>query len=66
MELLLFNEVLKTLIFSNYIPTKKVGFITLIMSKFQILNANLRSIYSKRLEFMVYAFICAIWKVKFF
>ena len=35
MELLLFNEVLKNLIFFQ-LPIKKVGFITLILSKFQI------------------------------
>ena len=39
MEFLLFNEVLKNLIFFQ-LPIKKVGFITLILSTFQILNAN--------------------------
>ena len=34
---------------------------TLIFSKFQSLNANLWSIYSKRFEFMVYAFICVLF-----
>ena len=58
MEFLLFKEVLKNFI-SFQLPTKKVGFITLIVMKFQILNANLGSIYRKRFEFMVYAFICA-------
>ena len=53
MELLLFNGVLKNLIFFQS-PIKKVGFITLILSKFQILNANLWSIFSKRFEFLVY------------
>ena len=53
----LFNEVLKNLIFFQ-LPIKKVGFITLILSKIQILNANLWSIYSKTFEFMVYTFIC--------
>ena len=53
MEFLLFNEVLKNLIFFQ-LPIKKVGFIPLILSKFQILNANLWSICSKRFEFMVY------------
>ena len=43
----------KSLIFFN----KKVGFITLV---FQIINANLLSIYSKIFEFMVYTFICAL------
>jgi hypothetical protein len=62
MEFLLFYEVLKNLIFFQ-LPIKKIGFITLILSKFQILNANLWSIYSKRFEFMVYTFICAF---KFF
>ena len=38
----------------------------LILSEFQILNANLWSIYSKRFEFMVYTFICAFWEVIFF
>ena len=41
------------------LPIKKVAFMTLILSKFQSLNANLWSIYSKRFEFMVYTFICA-------
>ena len=58
MEFLLYNEVLKNLIFFQ-LPIKKVGFITLIVRKFQILDANLWSMYSKRFEFMVYAFICA-------
>ena len=65
MEFLLFNEVLKNLIFFQ-LPIKKVGFITLILSKFQIINANLWSVYSKRYEFMVYTFICAFWKIIFF
>ena len=55
MEFLSFNEVLKNLIFFQ-LPIKKVGFITLIVRKFQTLNANLWSIYSKRFEFMVYTF----------
>ena len=59
MEFLLFNEVLKKLIFFQ-LPTKKVGFISLILSKFPILNANMWSIYSKKFEFMVYTFICAL------
>ena len=58
MEFLLFIEVLKDLIFFH-LPIKKFGFITLILSKFQILNANLLSSYSKRFEIMVYTFICA-------
>ena len=45
---------------------QKSGFITLILSKFQVINANLWSIYSKRFEFMVYTFICAFRKIKFF
>ena len=65
MEFLLFNEFLKNLIFFQ-LPIKKVGFITLIMSKFQILNTNLWSIYSKRSEFMVHTFICAFWEIKIF
>ena len=62
MELLLLNELLKNLFFFQW-PLKKVAFMTLILSKFQSLNANLWSIYSKRFEFMVYTFIC---KIKFF
>jgi hypothetical protein len=50
-------EVLKNLFFFQ-ITYQKVGFITLILNKFQILNANLFSIYSKIFEFMVYTFIC--------
>ena len=65
MKFLLFNEVLKNLIFFQ-LPIKKVAFMTLILSKFQSLNANLWSIYSKRFEFMVYTFICAFWKIIFF
>ena len=57
MEFLLFDEVLKNLIFFQ-LPIKKIGFITLILSKFQTLNANLWSIYCKRFESMVYTFIC--------
>ena len=53
MDFLLLNEVLKNLI-SLKLPVKKVGIITLILGKFQILNANLWSIYSKGFEFMVY------------
>ena len=65
MDFLLFNEVLKNLIFFQ-LPIQKSGFITLILSKFLILNANLWTIYSKSFEFMVYTFICAFWKIKFF
>ena len=65
MGFLLFNEVLKKLIFFQ-LPITKVGFIMLILSKFQVINANLWSIYSKIFEFMVYTFICAFWKIKFF
>ena len=65
MEFLLLNEVLKNWIFFQ-MPIKKSDFITLILSKFSILNANLWSIYSKRFEFMVYTFICAFGKMIFF
>ena len=65
MEFLLFNEVLKNLTLFQ-LPIKKVAFMTLIVSKFQGLNANLWSIYSKKFEFMVYNLICAFWKIKFF
>ena len=41
------------------LPIKKVAFMTLILSKFQIRNGNLWSIYNKRFEYMVYTFICA-------
>ena len=47
MELLLFNDVLKNLIFFQLL-IKKFGFI--ILSKFQILNANLWSIIAKDLN----------------
>ena len=57
-EFLLFDEVLKNLIFFQ-LSIKKVAFLTLILRKFQILNANLWSIYNKRFEFIVYTFICA-------
>ena len=40
---------LETLFFFQ-LPIKKVGFITLILSKFQIINANLWTIYSKDLN----------------
>ena len=36
---------------------KKIGFIKLIMSKFQILKAYLWLIYRKLFEFIVYSFI---------
>ena len=65
LEFLLFNEVLKNLIFFH-LPIKKIGFITLIMSKFQILKAYLWLIYRKRVEFIVYTFIFEFWKIKFF
>ena len=65
MEFLLLNEVLKNWIFFQ-LPIQKSDFITLILSKFSILNANLWSIYSKRFEFMVYTCFCAFWKIKFF
>ena len=65
MEFLLFNEFLKNLIFFQ-LPIKKVGFITLKVRKFKIVDANLWSVYSKRLEIMVYAFICAFKKNQFF
>lgn len=65
MEFLLLNEVLKNWIFFQ-LPIQKSDFITLILSKFSILNANLWSIYSKRFEFMVYTCFCAFWKIKIF
>ena len=52
MEFLLLNEVLKNWIFFQ-LPIQKSDFITLILSKFSILNANLWSIYSKRFDFTV-------------
>ena len=52
MEFLLFNEVLKNLIFFS-ITYQKNAFVTLILSKFQSLNAILWSIYSKRFEFLL-------------
>ena len=55
MKFLLFNEVLMFF----QIPIIKVGCMMLTLSKFQILNANLWSIYSRKVEFMVYTFICA-------
>ena len=64
-EFLLFNEVLKNYIFFK-LPIKKIGFITLILSKFQIRNANSWSICSKRFELIVYTFICVFWDIKFF
>ena len=45
---------------------KKIGFITLIISKFQILKAYLWLIYRKRVEFIVYTFIFEFWEIKFF
>ena len=57
LEFLLLNEVLKNWIFFQ-LPIQKSDFITLILSKFSILNANLWSICSKRFDFMVYTFIC--------
>ena len=51
MEFLLFNEVLKNWILFQ-LPFQKSDFITLILSKLSILNANLWSIYSNILEFM--------------
>ena len=65
LEFLLFNEVLKNLIFFH-LPIKKIGFITLIMTKFQILKAYLWLIYRKRVEFIVYTFIFEFWKINFF
>ena len=44
---------------------KKVGFIKLIMSKFQIQTANLWLIYSKRIEFLTYNLFCVFWEIKF-
>ena len=64
MEFLLLDEVLKNLIFFS-LPIKKMGFITLIMSKFQILKAYLCLIYRKKVEFIVYTFIFEFWKIKF-
>ena len=55
LEFLLFNKVLKNLIFFH-LPIKKVGFIMLKMSKFQILKAYL-------IEFVV---TFGIWEIKFF
>ena len=65
LEFLLFNEVLKNLIFFH-LPIKRIGFITLIMSKFQILKAYLYLIYRKRVEIIVYTFIFEFWEINFF
>ena len=65
MEFLLSYEVLKISIFFQSL-IKKFGVITVILGKFYFLNANLWSICSKRFDFMVYTFICAFWKIKFF
>ena len=65
MDFLLFIEVLKNLIFFH-LPIKKVGFITLKKSKFQILKAYLWLVYRKKIEFIVYTFIFEFWEIKFF
>ena len=52
-----FDEVLKSLIFFQ-LPIKKVGFMTLILDKFQILNTYFWSIHCLKFEFMVYTIIC--------
>ena len=52
----LFNKFVQNFIFLQ-LQIKKVGFITLMLGKFQILKANLWLIYNKRFEFMVYNFI---------
>ena len=64
MEFLLLNEVLKNWIFFQ-MPIKKRDFITLILSKFQTLIANLWSVYSKILEFMVYLLFVRFEKLIF-
>ena len=51
MEFLLFNEVLKNLIFFQ-LPIKKVGFTMLILSKFQILDANCGQFIAKDLNLL--------------
>ena len=45
-----------------YLPIKKIGFITLIVSKFQILKAYLWLIYRKKVEFIVYTFFLSFKK----
>ena len=47
-------------------PIKKNGFITLILSKFQILKVYLRFIYIKKVEFIVYTFIFWVLKNQIF
>ena len=42
-----------------------IGFITLLMSKVQILKAYLWLIYRKRVDFIAYTFIFEFWKIKF-
>ena len=49
-----------------YLPIKKIGFITLIVSKFQILKAYLWLIYRKRVEFIVHTLIFEFQKIWFF
>jgi hypothetical protein len=52
----MFSILEKNQVFQN-LPIKKIGFITLIMSKFQILKDYLWLIYRKKVEFIVYTFI---------
>ena len=61
MKFLLLNEVLN--FFELLI--KKVGFILLTLSKFQIIKANVWLIYFKSFEFMVYSFNFAFEKLNF-
>ena len=63
LEFLLLNEVLKDLIFFH-LPIKKIGFITLIMSKFQILKTYLCNLYKKSWVYCLH-FHFLIWKIKF-
>jgi hypothetical protein len=53
----------KTWFFS--LTNEKIGFITLIMSKFQILKAYLWLIYRKRGEFIIYNFFLSFEKSNF-
>ena len=65
MEFLLFDEVLKNLIFFP-ITYQKSWLYNTNIKQIKVLNANLWLIYSKIFEFMIYIFICAFLKIKFF
>ena len=60
------EKLLEFLLFTEILMLNKVGSIILILSKFQTLNSNLWSVFSKRFKYLVHTFHFYVLRNSFF